>query len=153
MFLLLIIGLPILEVFAFIEVALAIGWPAAILLLLGTSVIGMRVVRVQGRSAIERVSSATFYDRPGPAEAIHGALGFLGGLLLVIPGFITDAFGVLLLLGPTRRLAGRWLSHTYAGRVMRFVAATGRFSGRGRTAYPADVESTAVDDDLDQLEP
>ncbi len=146
-----LIGLPVLEVFAFIEVGIHLGWLGAVVLLLGTSLVGVRIVRMQGRAAIERVSNAKFYDRPAPGEALNAALGFLGGLLLAAPGFITDAFGILLLLPPTRRVARRWISRRYAGRVMSFVAATGRFGGRARRAEPADVESTAVEDDVERL--
>jgi len=78
-------------------------------------------------------------------------LGFLGAVLLVVPGFVTDALGVLLLLPRTRALTRRWLSRHYAGRTMRFVASTGRFASRDRGRRPDDVESTAVDDDPYEL--
>jgi len=45
-----------------------------------------------------------------------------------------------------------WLSVHYAGRMMSLVATAGRFASGGRGPAPADFESTAVDDDLDQLE-
>ena len=55
MFVLVLIGVPVVEVFAFIEVGRAIGWLLAVVLLLGTSVLGARLLRIQGRSAVERV--------------------------------------------------------------------------------------------------
>jgi UPF0716 protein FxsA len=153
MFVLLLIAVPVLEVFVLIEVAQAIGWLAALLLLAGASLLGMRLVPVEGRAAIAQVSLAVS-GRPQPAgAALDGALRFLGSLLLAIPGFVTDALGALLLLRPTRALARRWVSHRYAARLMRFVTASSRFAprGRGRGRWPADVESTAVEDDLDRL--
>jgi UPF0716 protein FxsA len=146
MFVLLLIAAPVAEVFVFIEVGLAIGWLWALVLLVGTSMLGVQLLRIQGRAAIERVSLAVSERRAPGAAALDGALGFLGGLLLVVPGFISDVFGVLLLAAPTRTLARRWISRHYAGRVMRFVAATGRFGPGGRMR-PADVDSTAVEDD------
>jgi UPF0716 protein FxsA len=151
MFVLVLIGVPVVEVFVFIEVGRAVGWLLAVVLLLGTSVLGARLVRIQGRSAIERVSLAVSEHRAPARAAIDGALGFLGGVLLVVPGFVTDALGVLLLLPPTRTLTRRWVSRHYAGRMMSFVAMTGRFASHDRGVRPADVESTAVDDDADQL--
>jgi UPF0716 protein FxsA len=165
MFILVLIGLPVAEVFAFIEVGHAIGWLSALVLLLGTSVLGLPILSAQARSAIERVSVAVS-QRGAPARAAtDGALGVLGGALLVVPGFVTDALGVLFLLPPSRALARRWISHRYAGRVVRFAAAAGRFAPgeRGATAAgrsapgqrgrrPADVESTAVEDDLQELD-
>jgi UPF0716 protein FxsA len=151
MFVLFLIGMPVLEVFVFIEVGLAIGWLWAVVLLVGTSVLGVQLLRIQGRAAIERVSVAVSERRAPGAAALDGALGFLGGLLLVVPGFISDALGALLLLPPTRGLARSWISRHYAGRVMSFVAATGRFRS-GADMRPADVESTAIDDDQDWLD-
>ena len=151
MLVLVLIGVPVVEVFVFIEVGRAIGWLPAVVLLLGTSVLGARLVRIQGRSAIERVSLAVSERRAPARAAIEGALGFLGGVLLVVPGFLTDALGALLLFPPTRRLTRRWISLHYAGRTMSFVAAAGRFASGDRGARPADVESTVVEDDPDQL--
>ena len=151
MFLLVLIGVPLVEVFVFIEVGRAIGWLAAVVLLVGTSVLGTRLVRTQSRSAIERVSLAVSERRAPARAAIDGGLGFLGGVLLAIPGFVTDALGALLVLTPTRSLARRWISRRYAGRAMRFVAMAVRFPSSGAARRPADVDSTAIDDDLDQL--
>jgi UPF0716 protein FxsA len=151
MFVLALIALPVLEVFVFIEVANAIGWLLALVLLLGSSVLGVQLLRIQGRATIERVSVAVSERRAPGRAVIDGALGFLGGALLVIPGFVTDFFGVLLMLPPTRALTRRWISRRYASRVMSFVATAGRFTQRGRDVRPADVDSTAVEDDFDQL--
>jgi UPF0716 protein FxsA len=151
MFFLLLIVLPVLEVFVFIEVGLAIGWLLAVALLIGTSLLGARVLRIQGRAAIEHFSLAISERRPPSRPAINSALGFLGGVLLVIPGFITDALGGLLLFPPTRALTRVWISRHYAGRVVSFLATSGRFASRAQRPRPADVESTAIDDDLDLL--
>jgi UPF0716 protein FxsA len=151
MFVLLLIGVPVAEVFVFIEVGLAIGWLPAVVLLLGTSVLGARLLRSRGRAAIERVSLAVSERRAPAPPAIDGALGLLGAGLLVVPGFVTDALGALLMLAPTRTLTRRWLSRRYVGRVVGFAAAAGRFASGNRGIPPADVESTAVEVNPDQL--
>jgi UPF0716 protein FxsA len=151
MFAFVLIGVPVVEVFVFIEVGHAIGWLLSVVLLLGTSVLGTRLLRIQGRSAIERVSLAVSEQRAPARAAIDGALGFLGGVLLAVPGFLTDVLGALLMFPPTRNLTRRWISRHYAGRTMSFIATAGRFASGDRGRRPADVESTAVDDDPDQL--
>jgi UPF0716 protein FxsA len=151
MFVLVLIAVPALELFVLIEVANAIGWLLAVVLLLGTSVAGVQIVRIQGRAAIERVSLAVSERRAPGRAALDAALGFLGALLLVMPGFLTDALGALLLFAPTRALARRWISYRYAARMISFVATAGRFTPGARRPAPADVESTAVEDDPDQL--
>lgn len=151
MFVLLLIAAPLLEVFVLVEVAQAIGWLAALVLLAGASLLGMQLVRIEGRAAIQRVSLAVSGHRQPTGATLDGALGFLGSVLLAIPGFVTDALGALLLLTPTRALARRWISRRYATRLMNLVAASSRYTPRGRGRWPADVEPTAVEDDLDRL--
>jgi UPF0716 protein FxsA len=72
-------------------------------------------------------------------------------MLLIVPGFVTDVLGALLVFPPTRALGRRWISRRYTRGVMAFVATAGRFAPGGRRSQPADVESTAVEDDRDQL--
>jgi UPF0716 protein FxsA len=151
MFVLALIAWVAAEVFALIEVGHAIGWPAAVLALLATSLVGWQLLRLQGRAALERVSRAVAQQRPPGPAAIDGGLGFIGALLLVIPGFVTDALGLLLLAPPTRALTRRWLSRHYRGRVMRMMATTGRFAPRERGPRPGDVDSTAVEEDQGEL--
>ncbi len=151
MFVLVLIAVPLVEVFVFVEVGRAIGWLLAVALLLGSSVIGVHLMRVQGRSAIERVSRAVSERRAPARAAVDGALGFLGAALLALPGFVTDLLGALLILPTTRALTRRWLSRRWAGRTMSFVATAGRFAAEHRGVPPADYESTAVDDDAAQL--
>ncbi len=151
MFLLVLIGAPILELFVFIVLGHAIGWLLTVVLLLGTSLLGVQLLRIQGRSTIDRVSLAVSEHRAPARAALDGALGFLGALLLVVPGFVTALLGALLLFPLTRTLTRRWISRHYATRVMSFAASAGRFAPPNRVAPSFDVESTAVDDDLDQL--
>src|ERR1700733_15215160 len=152
MFVLLLVAWPAIEIFIFIEVGQSIGWLLTVAILLGTSVLGVQLLRIQGRSALERVSLAVSEHRAPARAAIDGLLGFLGGVLLVIPGFVTAALGALRVVPPTRALTPRWLSRPYAGRTMRFVATTGRYAARDRGRRPDDVDSTAVDDDQARLD-
>jgi UPF0716 protein FxsA len=151
MFLPVMAALLIVEVLAFVEVARASSLLLALVLLFGISLLGARLLRVQQRLAFERVSQAVAERRASAPAAIDGALGLLGAVLLVIPGFVTDAIGALLLLGPTRRLTRRWIARRYAAPLMRFAAWAERLA-RARRPPPADVESTAVDYEADRLE-
>lgn len=152
MFLPALVVVAIAEVAAFIEVGRALGWAWTVLLLLGISLIGTRMLGMQRRAAIGRLSRAVSERRASAPAAIDGALGFLGGVLLAIPGFVTDILGVVLLFGPTRRLTRRWIARRYAGRVLQFASAAQRFGGGGRGAPAADVDSTALDYEPDRLE-
>jgi len=153
MFLLALIGLPVIEVIAFVEVGLAIGWLWALALLITTSVLGAGIARRRGRAAIVEVARAVAERRsPGPA-ALDGALGAIGGLLLMIPGFVTDALGALLLLPAARRLTRSWISSRYGARVVTFAAAAGRHARGGPGRRGADVEGSAVEQEIERLPP
>ena len=107
--------LPFLEIAAFIAVALKLGVLAALALTILTSLAGMAVIRRAGRQDVERVRTA-FGQRTVTRVELDGAgfLTVLGGFLLVLPGFITDAIGALLLLPFTRRLLGAALRRAVA---------------------------------------
>jgi UPF0716 protein FxsA len=148
MFLLALIAVPLLELAAFVAVGLSLGWLPAIALLAAMSLLGVFALRTEGRAALAGVSLAASERRsPGPA-AVDGALGLLGAVLLAVPGFVTGALGAVLLISPARRVLRRALSRHLARRVMLFGFAAQRFSPRAR---PADVDATAIDDDLAQL--
>src|ERR1700733_14027387 len=98
-----------------------------------------------GGAAWRRPPAAVAAGRAPGREVLGGALVLVGGLLLIIPGFISDVFGLIALLPPTRALLRRLLARNLQSRVV--VGAT-RFT-RARTPY--DVDSTATDLDQPQL--
>jgi UPF0716 protein FxsA len=143
--LLLLILWPFAELFVAIKVADAIGVLLTVILLLVGWPVGMWLTKAEGRAAWRRLSAAVEAGRPPGREAIDGALVLAGGFLLIVPGFITDVVG-LLLLAPSRKLAGNAIMRNFQSRLV--VAAT-RFSRAPRSDY--DVDSTATDLDRPQL--
>ncbi|HEX3689000.1 MAG TPA: FxsA family protein [Solirubrobacteraceae bacterium] len=144
--LLLLILWPIAELFVAIKVAEAIGVLLTVILLLAGWPVGMWLAKAEGRAAWRRLSAAVAAGRPPGREVIDGALVLAGGILLIVPGFITDIFGLLLLLSPTRSVARGAITRNFQSRVV--VAAT-RFSRAPHSEY--DVDSTATDLDGPQL--
>jgi UPF0716 protein FxsA len=71
----------------------------------------------------------------------------IGGVLLIVPGFLSDVLGALALLPPTRTLLRRLLARNLQSR---FVVSATQFTGAAR---PYDVDSTATDIDQSQLHP
>jgi UPF0716 protein FxsA len=96
--------LPLMELVVFIAVAVAIGFGSALGLILLSCIGGMLLLRHAGGSHISRlrVAMAEGNIRTLQADATGGMI-LLSGVLLVIPGFITDAIGLALLLPPLRR--------------------------------------------------
>ena len=135
------------ELFVVIEVAGAIGVGATILLLILSWPLGAWALRTQGRAVWRRLSAAVAAGRSPGREVLDGALVLLGGLLLIVPGFISDVIGALALLPPTRALLRRGLARNLQSR---FVVTATRF---GNPSRPYDVDSTATDVDQAQLRP
>ncbi len=134
--LLALLALPLAELAAFIAVASAIGFLAALGLLLATSFAGALVLQHAGGSHIARVRTAWDNGSFTTLQADSGgALVLLAGILLLIPGFITDAIGLLLLLSPLRQLVMRQLRPWRAGqtRRRRGRSAAGRLAPGGRS--------------------
>jgi len=147
---LLLIGLPILELYVIVQVGDAIGFGLTIIALAGTSLLGVKLIRSQGRRVLRRALDALSEGRPPALEAIDGALVFIGGVLLIVPGFVTDLVGLLLLAPPTRAIVRALVLRHAAARVLVSTARVvrGRAGGpygAGPAPGPPDVDGTAVE--------
>ncbi|HWH11893.1 MAG TPA: FxsA family protein [Solirubrobacteraceae bacterium] len=148
-FLAILVGLPVLEIYVIVRVGEEIGLVATVVLLVASSMIGVRLVRAQGRAVLRNFQAAIAAGRPPAREALDGALVFVGGALLIAPGFITDVIGAILLIPPTRSIVRRLIVRHYAGRVLGYVTRTG--PGRRGPDRPGDIDGTAVDIDVSEL--
>jgi UPF0716 protein FxsA len=105
------------EVAVFVLVAQAIGFGWALLLLIATSVIGTLLLRREGTRGWRRFRAAVGEGRPPGREGIDGLVGLVGPTLLIAPGFITDAAGLLLALPPLRAVARAGVRRAAESRV------------------------------------
>jgi UPF0716 protein FxsA len=143
---------PIAELFVAIKVAELIGVLWTLLLLIAGWPLCAWALRAQGGAAWRRMSMAVSEGRAPGTEVLDGALVVVGGVLLMIPGFITDVLGILALLPPTRALARGALVRNLRSRLVVQAARFGqRAAGGRRRAH--DVDSTARDLDQSRLSP
>jgi UPF0716 protein FxsA len=134
----LFIVVPIAELYVIIQIGGLIGvWPT-LALLLADALLGSMLLRHQGRGAWRRFNEALAARRFPGREVADGVLIVVGGTLLLTPGFITDVFGLLLLIPPTRAIARR-LMRPLLVRRFRIVA----FPGRPGASQPYDFDATA----------
>ncbi len=107
---LLIFGFPLLELVTAYVVALLVGWGWMLLLLIAGIPAGFAIMRNAGDAAMRDAIRAQQSGQP--IDAGRHALGFVGGVLIAIPGFWTDLVGLLLVIPLTQRLfrvrARRW---------------------------------------------
>ena len=118
--------LPLAELYVIFKLAddvIGLGWTIA--LLVADSVLGALLLRSQGRAVWRRFSEALAAGRMPHREVQEGVLVIFGGAFLMTPGFITDVFGLLMLLPPTRALIRRAVMRVVSRRVTMRVAAAG----------------------------
>ncbi len=137
------LAVPMIEIALFIQVGGLIGlWPTLAIVVL-TAILGTWLVRTQGALAMQDLR-ASFSARGDPAEALaHGAMILVAGVLLLTPGFFTDAVGFALLMPPFRRAAFAWLRK----RVHVQAFTTGDPDPRHRPAQPDILEGDYVEVD------
>ena len=103
-FFLLIIGLPVLEIFLLIKVGGEVGALNTIALIFLTAIIGMYFAKLQGIQTLKS-GMANLYQNKLPAyDLLSGASIAIAALLLIIPGFFTDFVGFLFLIPFTRKI-------------------------------------------------
>ncbi len=100
---------PILEIYAIIQVGHTIGAGPTILLLIADSVLGAWLVRREGRRAWAALQQSVTAGGLPSRELADGALVLVGGTLLLTPGFLTDILGFFLILPFTRPIARKAL--------------------------------------------
>lgn len=95
--LILLIGVPLIEIYLFILVGGTIGAGWTVLAIIATAVFGLSLMRRQGLAVLREAQAAQARGQPPIAEAAHGIFILLAGALLLTPGFMTDGLGFLLL--------------------------------------------------------
>ena len=102
---LLILLFPFIELWFIIQIGGVIGATTAILLIILTAILGFNLIRYRGMETFNKTRSQ-FRDRQFNEDIIETMLFIGGALALIIPGFITDFFGLILLVPIVRRLLG-----------------------------------------------
>ena len=101
--LLLIILIPVIEIYLFIKIGSQIGAITTILLIFTTAVVGVYYAKYEGLNTLKSGFSQLSKNQPPTYEMISGAAIAFAALLLIIPGFATDIFGFLIIFPITRK--------------------------------------------------
>ena len=102
--LILIVGIPLIEIYLFIKIGSEIGAFNTVLLILVTAVVGVGYARYEGYNTLKTGMSQLVKNELPVYELISGATLAFAALLLIIPGFATDLIGILLIVPFTRKL-------------------------------------------------
>ena len=101
---LIIIGIPILEIILMIEVGQKLGAINTVLLVLLTAIVGVYYARIEGLNTIRSGFTNVYRNKTPIYEIISGASIAIAAFLLILPGFLTDGLGFLLLIPFTRKI-------------------------------------------------
>lgn len=158
----LLLVVPVAELWVILQVAGGLGIVPTVALLLGVSVLGAWFVRREGTGVLRRLSSATSRGELPTDELVEGAVVLVGGLLLLTPGFLTDLLGLALLVGPVRvgvrrlvvaRTRRRLLAGAASAAGFGGPMAAGRSSHRSGRAWRVDVGRAWIDADAHDAPP
>tara|TARA_B100001179_G_C18530326_1_gene376762 strand:+ start:40 stop:468 length:429 start_codon:yes stop_codon:yes gene_type:complete len=135
---LLIIGIPLIEIYLMIKVGGAIGAFNTIFLIFFTAVAGIFFARLEGFRAVKSGFQQLIRNEMPIYEIISGAALAFAALLLIIPGFLTDFIGFLLIIPFTRKILIKNISSKYKNKV-------------NENIVEGDYEETKQDDNDEKL--
>ena len=144
-FLLVLLLLAAAELAVLVRVAGLIGVLPTLLLLVATALLGGQLVRRQGLGALVRAQEALRAGRPPVRELLDGACVLAAGVLLILPGFLSDIVAGVLLLPPVRRLLYNALAH-------RARVTTGPRDGE-RGPPPRGPRPAVIEGEYEEVEP
>ncbi len=117
-----LLALPFLEIAGFVIVGRQVGVLNTLALVIASGVLGAILLRIQGFGVMNRIRKELDAGNNPGRELANGVMILVAGVLLLIPGFVTDIIGLLLFLPPVRDLAWRFLKS-------RVVVSAGSFGG------------------------
>jgi UPF0716 protein FxsA len=101
-------AIPFLEIALMIKVGQGIGFWPTLLLIVVSAMVGTYVIYEQGFQVLRRTMDAMSRGRPPMGPVLDGFFILMAGLLLIVPGFLTDLLGLVLLVPPLRHRFARW---------------------------------------------
>ena len=113
---LLLISIPLIEIYLFIKIGSYIGAFNTVSLILITAIVGIIYARYEGFNTLRSGMSQLIKNEIPVYEIISGAALTFAALLLILPGFATDLMGLILIFPPTRKLIMKNFSKKYTSK-------------------------------------
>lgn len=149
---LLFVATPIAEIYLIVRVADVVGGLNTVALLVLVSVVGAAMVRREGMGILARAQAELALGRVPSRELVDGLLVLFAGILMLTPGFATDALGLSLLFPPTRAIIRGVASRALGNRAASSQPVSWHFGYRGGGNI-VDAQSTEVDGGQGELGP
>lgn len=144
---------PLIEIGLFIEVGGLIGlWPTLAVVVL-TALLGTVLLRAQGLAALAELRGRIERGQDPSATLAHGAMILVAGVVLLTPGFFTDAIGFLLLIPPVRAAIIRRAAHRVVIHAMN-ARTGGPGTGPGRPPHGASrAGGQTIEGEFEEIDP
>lgn len=140
-----LLAIPLLEIAVFVIIGGQIGVFATLAMIVVTALIGSFLLRAQGIGLINRVRADMDAGKIPTRDLVHGFMIAIAGVLLLTPGFVTDALGFLLFIPPVR--AAVW-------KLVKSRITVAHFDGDGMRSRQSDrpfADETVIDLDDDEF--
>ena len=141
MLLVLFIVVPIVEIYFLIKLGGLIGGTNTILIIIATAICGAYLVKSEGRGILTKLSKGLSQGIEPTTLLLQGLCVFVGGLLLLTPGFLTDLVGFSVVFPYTRKFYINYLKHYFVTKTFGFYKAK-RFSTTDEDDF---VDTTGVE--------
>jgi len=143
---------PIAEIYLIVQVVDVVGGLNTVALLVFVSLVGAAMVRREGIGILARAQSELALGRVPSRELVDGLLVLFAGILMLTPGFATDALGLSLLFPPTRAAIRGVVSRNLSDRVSTGHPVSWHFGYRG-VGNVVEAQSTEINPGVDELGP
>ncbi|TDO96821.1 FxsA family protein [Marinomonas balearica] len=151
--LLLFMLVPVVELFVLIEVGSQIGGLATVLLVFLTAAIGVTLIRKQGIDAAFKAQEKLQRGQIPAVEIAEGFMLVFAGLCLLIPGFVTDSIGALMLISPLRKVVASGVALSFLKKRMNMKPAWDNTGFNGSTsAHSAPIDGEYSKEQNDTIE-
>jgi len=115
--LLLFILVPLLELYILIKIGGYLGAFQTVALVVFSALLGLVLARFEGLKTLQQISQSLSQGIVPAEEMVDGVLIFVGGILLITPGVLTDFFALVLLIPYTRTIFKRWLRRRFDRKI------------------------------------
>ena len=113
----LFILVPLLELYILIKIGGYLGAFPTVALVVLTALLGIVIVRLEGLRTLQKIRQSLSQGIVPAEEMVDGVLIFVGGILLITPGVLTDLFALVLLIPYTRTIFKRWLRRRFDRKI------------------------------------
>ncbi len=153
---------PVTEILLWISFVSRFGFVDALLWCATSAAVGVIIMRMQGAAAFQELQKAANRGELPSPRITHHILMSLGGILLILPGVVTDILGALIILPGTRHLMVWWIYKKTGGKLKQsfsgFAFKAGGFGGGfsqprdvGSSGDIIDIKATHINDNPAEL--